>query len=85
MPTARFYLTVGVIGGKLYAIGGQTANGNTNVNEAYNPSTNSWATKAPMPTTRIGVGIGAIAKILYAVGGEGNAGYLTTAEAYSTH
>jgi N-acetylneuraminic acid mutarotase len=84
MPTARLYLTAGVIKGKLYAVGGSSANGDSNVNEAYNPATNTWTTKAHMPTARYGLAAGVIAKILYAVGGQSNnGGYLNTVEAYS--
>ena len=86
MPTARIYLTVGVIKGKLYAVGGSSVNGDSKAVEAYNPATNTWSTKASMPTARYGLANGVIAKILYAVGGQSNnGGYLNTVEAFSSH
>jgi N-acetylneuraminic acid mutarotase len=49
MPTARTGFEVGVVNGKIYAIGGQVLSGATGVNEMYDPATNTWTTKAPMP------------------------------------
>jgi hypothetical protein len=37
--------------------------------EAYDTSTNTWTTKAPMPTARMGLAVGVVNNILYAVGG----------------
>ena len=49
MPTARKGLMVGVIDGKIYAIGG--SNGTyLDVNEEYDPATNTWTIKQPSPT-----------------------------------
>jgi hypothetical protein len=48
MTTARFGLAVGVVNGKIYAIGGSS--GNRTEVEEYDPVTNTWATKASMPT-----------------------------------
>lgn len=86
LPTAREFLGAGTIGGIIYCVGGLiTYSANTNVNEAYNPSTNTWTTKAPMPTTRAGLGVGVVSNILYAIGGftAGSASYLKTVEAYN--
>lgn len=46
MPTARGYLGVAVVNGKIYAIGGS---GPTGTNEEYDPATDTWTTKASMP------------------------------------
>jgi N-acetylneuraminic acid mutarotase len=86
LPTAREFLGAGTIGGIIYCVGGLiTYYANTNVNEAYNPSTNTWTTEAPMPTTRAGLGVGVVNNILYAIGGftAGSASYLKTVEAYN--
>ncbi len=76
IPTPRVGLAVGVVNGILYAVGGEIVH--TGVGgyteflstvEAYDPSTNSWTTKASMPTPRGGLTVGVVNGILYAVGG----------------
>ena len=81
MPTARQYPASGVIGGKLYIVGGSDGSGNLNTNEEYDPAANTWSTKAAMPTARYAFSAGVIGGKLYAVGGSG-AGNLTTNEVY---
>ncbi|OLE53306.1 MAG: hypothetical protein AUG51_13600 [Acidobacteria bacterium 13_1_20CM_3_53_8] len=90
MPTARQGFAVGVINGKLYAVGGDSTIGPgyggvtpnpLNTLEVYDPATNAWSTLAPMPTARFGLTAGVINGKLYAVGGF-NSGYLRTLEAY---
>ena len=50
MPTARWDPAVAVVNGILYEIGGNsTLSGPTDVVEAYDPSSDTWSTKAPMP------------------------------------
>jgi hypothetical protein len=55
MPTPRAYLQANEVNGKIYLIGGQTPTESdrygikTNVNEAYDPQTDTWETKTPMP------------------------------------
>jgi len=82
MPTARYLLSAGVIGGKLYAVGG-TSDGSSylNTNEEYDPASNTWATKAAMPTARYWLSAGVIGSKLYAVGGW-NGNHLSTNEEY---
>ena len=58
MPTARSAFSVGEVNGILYAVGGSNArpyvqplpDSSSDVVEAYNPTTDSWTTKASMPT-----------------------------------
>ncbi len=87
MPTPRTNLAVGAVNGVLYAVGGYGGiNGGSNTLgtvEAYDPSTNSWATKASMPTARSGLSVGVVNGVLYAVGGyQGLNTYVGTVEAY---
>ena len=85
MPTKREGLGVTAINSILYAVGGdQNASGGTVLAtvEAYDPSTDSWTTKASMPTARWGLGVAAINGVLYAIGGVNN-GIRTEVEAYS--
>ena len=55
MITARQQLAAATVSGTIYALGGYNPvfqGGDLKVNEAYDPSTNSWSTKAPMPSAR---------------------------------
>ena len=73
MPTPRGALAVGVLGGKIYAIGGVGSNRrNTNSNEAYDPAQDRWVKLAPMPTPRDHHAIGVLNGKLYAIGGRIN-------------
>ncbi|MBT0160303.1 hypothetical protein G4O51_09990 [Candidatus Bathyarchaeota archaeon A05DMB-2] len=69
MPTARAGLGVAVVSGKIYAIGGLNNNTYLNVNEEYDPATNTWATKAPMPTARSGFAVAVYDRKIYVIGG----------------
>lgn len=82
MPTART-ARVGVVGGKLYVIGGFTGSSLLGTVEVYDPATDTWSTKAPMPTPRAGHGVGVVNGIIYAVGGVASGGiFVATVEAY---
>jgi hypothetical protein len=93
MPTARCRLAA-VAGpdGKIYVIGGSTTStldltGYSNVVEVYTPTTNSWATAAPMNTPRVGLAAAVSGGKIYAFGGYGkpsgySARYLLTVERY---
>jgi N-acetylneuraminic acid mutarotase len=87
MPTARAELAAGVVNGILYAVGGRDSNGVSgahavNTVEAYDPSTNSWTTKAPMPTARLALVVGVVNGMLYAIGGLDDSARVTVVEAY---
>jgi N-acetylneuraminic acid mutarotase len=87
MPTARFGLAASDLNGVLYAVGGCAVFCNyrlpsLNTVEAFNPSTNTWHTKAPMPTARAWLAAGVVNGILYAVGGF-ETGPAATVEAYN--
>lgn len=50
MPTDRQELASAVLNGKIYVLGGLSADGiSTNNVEVYNPATDSWATVQPLP------------------------------------
>ena len=77
MPTARNHAGVGVVGGKIYVIGGRTGAAfisvatNTNIVEEYDPATDSWgASKARMPSARSAVASGTYRDRIYIAGGE---------------
>ena len=75
----------GVIAGKLYTVGGaDVAGAVVPTVEAYNPSTNGWATRAPMPTARFDLDVTPMGGLLYAVGGvDASDATLATVEAYT--
>ncbi|MBA3259133.1 MAG: hypothetical protein H0T68_06685 [Gemmatimonadales bacterium] len=71
----------------LYAIGGTSANGSTVLTkvEVYNPSTNTWTTKAPLPSARWRTnGAPSLNGVVYVAGGigAGTAGHTKTLYAY---
>src|ERR1700690_1672850 len=69
MPTPREGPFTGVIGNKIYVIGGESSSTIVSVNEIYDTPTNTWSTGTPMPTPR-SVGASAVVKnVLYAIGG----------------
>jgi DNA-binding CsgD family transcriptional regulator len=49
MPTSRARLAVVAYQGQVYAIGGDTADGVTGVDEVYDPSTDTWTRRASKP------------------------------------
>jgi len=78
MPTPRNHPAIGVVGGKIYLIGGRIgANNiggivasNTDVVEEYNPATDSWRVMNRMPTPRSGHGWTTYNGRIYVAGGE---------------
>jgi N-acetylneuraminic acid mutarotase len=78
MPTPRNHAAIGVVGGKIYVIGGRiTANNiggltasNVDVVEEYNPATDSWRAMNRMPTPRSGQGWTTYQDKIYVAGGE---------------
>ncbi len=82
MPTARYGVTAAVANGILYVIGG-TVNGSTMLNtvEAYNPTSDSWSTKASRYYAAQTAGSFVINGIIYVFGGF-TTNTINTAEAY---
>ena len=79
LPSARRGHAVWVVNGLLYAIGGLNSVGTVvNAVTAYNPSTNSWTSKASLPAARqTGNGAATINGIMYLAGGHDAARALT--------
>ncbi len=77
MPTTRNHAAAGVVGGKIYIIGGRvgaafiTVASNTDVVEEYDPATNQWGgVRARMPTPRSATAYGVYDGRIYVAGGE---------------
>ncbi|OLE61044.1 MAG: hypothetical protein AUG10_02935 [Gemmatimonadetes bacterium 13_1_20CM_2_70_10] len=90
MPTARAELTAGVVNGILYVIGGRTGGGESasvsvGTVEAYDPTTDTWTTRAAMPTPRQDATVGVVNGTIYVVGGfsASSGSVLNTVEAYN--
>lgn len=97
MPTARHHLTSSVVNGKIYAIGGRIfgdgipepfvnakALSNFDVNEAYDPATDTWTKLEPMPSKRSGLASASIGNYIYVFGGEKVKGTFENNEKYDT-
>jgi uncharacterized repeat protein (TIGR02543 family) len=80
----RGELAAAVVGGKIYAIGGQNIQGveTLGVVEAYDPASNSWMDRKPMPTARFGLAAVELGGKIYAIGGNTGGLYLNTVEVY---
>jgi N-acetylneuraminic acid mutarotase len=77
MPTARNHAAIGVVGGKIYVIGGRLGaafvgiSSPTDLVEEYDPAADQWGTvKARMPTPRSAVAWGVHGGRIYVAGGE---------------
>jgi len=81
MPTARADLGVAVVNGDIYAVGGNTINGENlidqvyyqggvlNTVEKYDSAADNWTSKAPMPTPRDSFAIAVYQNKIYCIGG----------------
>ena len=80
MPTPRSDLSANLIDGKIYLIGGKEYSSaspyylQSDVNEVYDPATNTWTTKAPMPTAVYGYASTVISGKIYIIGGSESPG-----------
>ncbi len=83
MPTARQFLCANVVNGKIYLIGGSKpvnlANPSyvPNVNEVYDPETNSWTTKTPPPVNVSNYASAVVDNKIYVISGSGEDDKLT--------
>lgn len=79
MSRRRATFGIGVVAGKIYAIGGTVHPGDrkpedprrVDLVEVYDPATDIWAKRAGMPTRRKSVRVAVIRDTLYAIGGSG--------------
>ncbi len=79
MSIPRKQFGVGVVAGKIYAIGGYVhprdqkpgAPWRIDLVEAYDPTTDTWVKRAKMPTKRDRFGVGVVNNHIYAIGGRG--------------
>jgi N-acetylneuraminic acid mutarotase len=74
LPVGLHHVGIGVVGGRLYVIGGYTKSGFTVWNPvatvyAYDPATDNWTERAPMPTARGALSVTEHDGKLYAIGG----------------
>jgi len=69
MRKARSGLAAGMVGGKLYALGGYEYPDTLDTVEVYDPATDTWAAVAPMPTARHGLAAAVVGGKPYAMGG----------------
>jgi len=74
MPTPRIYFGIAVVENKIYVIGGDSGNWTvgitpTNVNEVYDPATDTWESLTPMPTTRYAMDANVVDGKIYVIGG----------------
>jgi N-acetylneuraminic acid mutarotase len=70
MPTARSQLSACAVNGKIYAIGGNGAQGTTlSAVEEYDPSTDIWTKKADMPMPTFDHAASVVNGKIYVMGG----------------
>ncbi|KAI1236499.1 hypothetical protein IHE44_0014749 [Lamprotornis superbus] len=81
--TCRTSVGVAVLGGYLYAVGGQDGVSCLNIVERYDPKENKWTRVASMSTRRLGVAVAVLGGFLYAVGGSDGTSPLNTVERYN--
>ena len=95
MPISRLYFGLGVVGGKVYLIGGSEGIGEGHERrmdrvDIYDPASDTWMEGPKMPTRRIPGGVGVVNDRIYAIGGYGwppdatGGPYLTVTEEYNT-
>lgn len=82
MPTAVRGPATGVIGSKVYLLGGATSSTTVNLNQIYDAATDTWTTGAPLPTARYVPGGAVVNNVLYVIGGKLNGNQLNVVEAY---
>jgi N-acetylneuraminic acid mutarotase len=90
MPTKRGSPVVAAAGGRIYVIGGvvtgpnqaavhpQRPHKSVDTVEEYDPSTNTWRTRAPMPTARNHAVAGVVNGRIYVIGGRVGAAFISS-------
>lgn len=87
MPVGLHHVGIGVVGGRLYIIGGYKQSGMSVWSPvatvyAYDPATDSWSERAAMPTARGALSVTVHDGKLYAIGGFGDRANSAAVEVY---
>lgn len=82
MIVRRQQLGVGVLDGKVYAVGGSDGSLRLSSVECFDPASNFWSFVAPMGTCRSGVGVGVLGGAMCAAGGYDGRSCLNTVERF---
>ena len=82
MIVRRQQLGVGVLDGKVYAVGGSDGSLRLSSVECFDTATKFWSFVAPMSTCRSGVGVGVLGGAMYAAGGYDGRACLNTVERF---
>jgi len=71
IPAPALALSASVLGGRIYAIGGNAtwAGAANSTVYAYDPATDTWAKEADMPTARMYLATAVVNDMIYAIGG----------------
>ena len=70
MPTTRGGLQANIVDERIYVIGGVSNDDETvNLNEVYDPNTDTWATKTPIPTPVSSYASAVVDGKIYVIGG----------------
>ena len=74
LPTGFASAAAGVTTGafsrqEIYVIGGKQGVNAVNLNQVYNPGTDTWVKSTAMPTARFSLGVAVVNDSLYAIGG----------------
>lgn len=69
LPTPRQGLAVANYENEIYAIGGETTNGISNIVESYDPQTNTWIVHSTKPTAVTDIHAAVIGGLIYVPGG----------------
>ena len=83
MPTARAALAVGVVGGRLYAVGGANGSGALDKLEIYDIAKRRWSSGPPFSVPREHLGGAVYGRRFFAVAGRNSSGNLAIVEAYN--
>ncbi len=81
MPATRGGLGAAYADGRIYAVGGETANSAQNVVESFDVAAGSWTSDAALPHGVHGLGVAVVNGILYAIGGATEAGHSNSTDA----
>ena len=85
IPVVLNSMGIGVVNGKLYAVGGMQACAPCTARTSlyvYDPTGDTWSTKTSMTTARLNVMAASVNNTLYAIGGATGNTQLATVEAY---